>query len=142
MDQTAELISLIREKDTFAKHLGIELIEAGSGSSHATMPLGPNTANALGNVHGGAYFALADLAFAAASNSEGVLSVAVQVSIQYMAPCPSEGRLHAHARKMRETRRLGFYQIDITTPAGETVASVQAVAYRKGGAIPSPETGK
>lgn len=132
MEENKTALDLIRERDTFAKLLGIEIIMAEGGRSHVSMPLTEHTANALGNVHGGVFFSLADMAFATACNSEGVLSVAIEASIQYMAPVKSEGRLDARGMKIRETRRLGFYRIEITTPDGELAAVMQAVAYKKG----------
>ncbi len=124
-------IELIRERDSFARLLDIEIHEAADGQSYVSMPLTEHTANALGNVHGGVFFSLADMAFATASNSEGSLSVAVEASIQYMAPVKSEGRLEARGKKIRETRRLGFYRIEITRPDGDLVAVMQAVAFKK-----------
>ncbi len=132
MKNTNDTIEFIREHDTFAKLLNIEIIEAKDGCSHVEMPIGPNTCNGIGNVHGGVFFSLADLAFATACNSEGILSVAIECSIQYMAPVRSEGRLIAKGKKIRETRRLGFYRIEVTTPDGEVAAVMQSVAYKKG----------
>ena len=116
MTNCSDIISLIREKDTFAHKLGIEILEAQDGRSHVTMTMDETTANAIGNVHGGAIFSLADLAFATACNSEGVLSVAIESNIHYMAPCQSNGRLDAVAVKTGETRRLGFYRIEVFRP--------------------------
>ena len=131
MEENTDLISLIREKDTFAGHLGMEVIEAAEGHAHVAMPLGEATANAIGIVHGGAIFGLADYAFALAANSEGVLSVAIESSIQYMSSCQSEGRLEATAEKVSETRRLGFYRMKVFKPDGEVIAVCQAIVYKK-----------
>jgi len=132
MEEQTDIIDLIRKKDTFALKLGMEIIEAKDGCSHVTMPLDESTANAVGNVHGGAIFSVADYAFATACNSEGMLSVAIEASIQYMAPCPSQGRLEAKGKKIRETRRLGFYRIEVFDAKGDLIAVMQAVAYKKG----------
>ena len=64
-------------RDRFARHSGIELLEVSEGFARAKMPLGPFHHNGIGTVHGGALFTLADLAFAAASNSHGTVAVAV-----------------------------------------------------------------
>jgi acyl-CoA thioesterase len=130
--KAADILDLIREKDTFAKKLGIEILEAADGRSKVVMPLDEGTANALGNVHGGAIFALADLALAAAANSEGVVSVSIQMDIHYLAGGPSEGTLYATAEKTAETRRLGYYRIRVFRPDGKDVAACQAMVYRKG----------
>lgn len=129
---TQDVLNLIREKDTFAHKMGIEILEAAEGRSKVTMPLDEGTANALGNVHGGAIFSLADMALASASNSEGIISVAIQSNIHYMAPCVSSGRLYATAEKVGETRRLAYFRIEIFRPDDTVIATCQAMVYRKG----------
>ncbi len=125
-----ELRAMIREKDTYAHKLGMEILEAADGRSKVTMPLDESTANALGNVHGGAIFSLADMAFAAAANSEGILSVGIQANIHYMAPCPSQGRLFATAEKVSESRRLAYFHIKVFTPEDKLIAACQMMVYR------------
>ena len=61
MTNDTDIIALIREKDTYAHKLGIKIIEAKDGKSHVTMMLDESTANAVGNVHGGVIFSLADI---------------------------------------------------------------------------------
>ena len=131
MTNDTDIIALIREKDTYAHKLGIEIIEAKEGKSHVTMMLDETTANAVGNVHGGVIFSLADLAFATSCNSEGILSVAIESNIHYLAPCPSQGRLDAVAEKTGETHRLGFYRIKVFSPGGSPIAVMQAISYKK-----------
>ena len=131
MSHEQNILNLIREKDTFAHKLGIEILEAAEGHSKVTMLLDEGTANALGNVHGGAIFSLADMALATAANSEGVVSVAIEANIHFMAPCPSEGRLYATARKVHETRRLGYFHVEVFREEGKPVAVSQAMVYRK-----------
>ncbi len=132
MDQGSieDVIKLIKEKDTFAHKMGIEILHAAEGRSKVTMPIDAGTANALGNVHGGAIFSLADMALASASNSEGIVSVAVQADIHYLAPCVSQGRLYATAEKVSETRRLAFFQVKVFTPDDTVIASCQMMVYR------------
>ena len=134
MEEIKDPIQFIREHDTFAKLLNIEIIEAADGCSHVSMPLGKDSCNAVGYVHGAVFFSLADVAFAAACNSEGELSVGIECSIQYMAPVKPEGRLHARSKKIRETRKLGFYRTEITNDDGEIAAVMQSVSFKKGGA--------
>lgn len=126
-----DILDLIREKDTFAKKMGIEILEAANGRSKVAMPLNEGTANALGNVHGGAIFALADMALASAANAEGIVSVALQANIHYMAPCISEGTLTATAEKVGETRRLAYFHIEIIRADNTVIATCQAMVYRK-----------
>jgi len=70
------------------------------------------------------------MAFAAAANSEGILSVGIQANIHYMAPCPSQGRLFATAEKVSESRRLAYFHIKVFTPEDKLIAACQMMVYR------------
>ncbi|MEW5775118.1 MAG: PaaI family thioesterase [Thermodesulfobacteriota bacterium] len=120
----------IAEHDTFARHLDIELLEVGEGRARARMPLDARHVNALKIAHGGAVFALADLAFAAASNSRGAVAVAVNASITYHA-AGTGPFLAAEARELHRSRRLGSYEVRVTDHAGALVATFNGMVYRK-----------
>ena len=122
--------NFISSRDLFAKYLGIELQEVGPGYAKARMPITDDHKNGLGIVHGGATFALADLAFAAASNSHGQVSVAINASISYVA-AGQGGWLHAEARETSLTPKLATYKVTITDDGGRTVALFDGMVYRK-----------
>lgn len=107
--------------DTFAQHLGIELLEVAEDHGVATMPLGNAQRNGMHHAHGGAIFALADMAFAAASHASGQYWVNAQSSISYLAP-GRVGPLRGEARKIRRGRHLGVYEVRITDADGTLVA--------------------
>lgn len=71
-------------KDAFARLLGIELTEIRPGYASATLKVTPDLLNGEGLTHGGAIFGLADLVFAAASNSHGNLALALNVNISFL----------------------------------------------------------
>lgn len=70
-------------KDHFAGENGMRVVEVRTGYARTEMETCPKHLNAIGIVQGGAVFTLADLAFAACSNSHGVVAVACQVDITY-----------------------------------------------------------
>ncbi len=124
----------ISSRDQFARHLGIELEEVGPGYAKARMPITDEHKNGLGIVHGGASFALADLAFAAASNSRGQVAVAISASISYVAA--GQGAwLQAVAEETSLTPKLATYKVTITDENGGTVALFDGMVYRKKTAI-------
>lgn len=118
------------KKDKFAEYNGIELLDASDGHARARMRITPDHLNGLGIVHGGAVFALADFAFAAASNSRGNIAVAINANISYMKSA-SSGMLYADAKEVSVNPKLGTYTIDITNEAGELLAIFQGMVYRK-----------
>lgn len=107
--------------DTFAAHVGIELVEINEECGVAVMPLTENQRNGMGNGHGGAIFALADMAFAAATYASGTFYVNAQSSISYLEP-GRIGPLRGEARKLRRGKRLCTYEVRITDADGTLVA--------------------
>jgi acyl-CoA thioesterase len=83
--------------------------------------------NALGTVHGGAIFSLADQAFALAANSRGEPQVALNASITYMKP--GRGDLVARARKVEENRTTSVYEVQVLQ-GEEVVAIFHGIGYK------------
>ena len=123
------------KKDTFAQHLGIELIDMKPGRAKVQMRVGPEHCNSVGMVHGGVLFTVADYAFAVACNSYGTLAVAVNCHIAYLRP-PEGETLAAEAIEVSKSRRLGTYDVKITDGEGNLVAVFEGMAYRKGTPLP------
>ncbi len=117
-------------KDTFAKHLGIEIITMEEGYGVATMPFDERHKNGMGQTHGGAIFALADMAFAAASNSHCIICVNAQSSISYISP-GKEGPLTGIAKCIHAGRKLATYEVQITDATEALVAIATITGYQK-----------
>ena len=117
------------ERDAYASHLGIELETLEEGYARARMSVQPLHSNMYGMVHGGAIFSLADFVFQAASNSHGVLAVAVQANITYLQ-APRTKILCAEASEVSRTRRLATYSIRVTEEGDKLVAMFQGTVYR------------
>lgn len=125
-------VNAVIEKDRFARHVGIEIVEAREGRAKARMRVGPEHLNGLGMVHGGAIFSLADYAFAAACNSYGCVSVAINANISYVKAAKG-GLLVAEAEEIRQEGKLGTCLVRVTDEQGEVIATFQGLSYRKGG---------
>jgi acyl-CoA thioesterase len=118
------------KRDKFAELAGVELLEVSPGSAKAKMKIGPQHLNGVDIVHGAAVFTLADLVFAAASNSHGTVAVAINASISFIK-ASTGGTLFAHGREIACNPKLATYAIDITNEAGEVIAVFQGMVYRK-----------
>jgi acyl-CoA thioesterase len=125
-----EIKRFIAENDRFAKLAGIELLEVAEGTATARMKITRQHLNGVNTVHGGAIFTLADLTFAAASNSHGSVAVAINVSIAYIKAI-GRGTLFGSAREISRNPKLALYQVDITDDSGDLVAAFQGMVYRK-----------
>ena len=118
------------QKDHFARHIGVEILDYDKGSARARMEIGKHHQNSAGMVHGGAIFSLADAVFSVASNSHGTLAVAINVSISFFKAATS-GTLFAKAEEVSLNPRLATYLITILDDSGDKIALFQGTVYRK-----------
>lgn len=127
-------MTFFRENDKFARHSGIELLEISEGRAKAVMKIEKHHLNAVGSVHGGAIFTLADFVFAVASNSHGTVSVAINVSISYLKAA-NKGSLFAEAIEITGNPKLASYTVNVTDEQENLIAIFQGMVYRKKDAI-------
>ena len=129
----AAVARFMSERDLFARHLGIELLELRPGYSRVGLALAPYMVNGLGMLHGAVIFTLADFAFAAAGNSHGRTAVALSMDIHFLnSPAPNT-RLEGEAVEVRCGRRTALYRMTVTDAENKPVAELHGVAYRKDG---------
>jgi acyl-CoA thioesterase len=127
------------ERDAFAKHLGVEMLDCGHGSARARMKIRAHHLNSAGILHGGALFSLADAVFSAASNSHGTLAVAINATMSFFEAV-GDGILVAEAREVALSRRLATYIVDVRDESGSAIAQMQGTVYRKKESIASVVT--
>ncbi len=121
--------------DKFALLAGVELLEVGGGYAKARMKIKPEHLNGGGVCQGGAIFTLADLAFAAATNSHAQLTLSINTHINFFKS-EREGYLYAEAKEMLNRKHLSNCEVQITNEAGELVATFNAMGYRKNVQLP------
>ena len=103
----------------FAELCRLQVVSVGEGEAVVKMPA-EGMKNAMGNVHGGAIFTLADQAFALAANSYGAPQVALCSNINYIKA--AKGDLEARAVKVGETRNTSVYEVRVFE--GETLIAM------------------
>ena len=138
MDQTIRE-AIFREvaREPFALTLGMELRELASGFSAVEMTYDPASMNNLfARAHGGAIFSLIDEAFETVCQTVGEVTVALNVSVNFVASPESGARLRAEAREVSSTRRTASYDIRVCDGEGQLIAVCQALAYRTGKPLP------
>jgi acyl-CoA thioesterase len=126
-----ELIAKVFERDQFARANGMRVVQVRTGFAQTEMTVEPRHLNSVGVLQGGALFTLADLAFAVASNSHGVVALACQADMTWFKAVTS-GTLTATAEEIARTRKLSTCVVRITDEAGELVAQFKGLAYIKG----------
>ena len=118
--------------DEFARQNGIEIIEIAEGFARTQVRIEPRHLNAGGSVQGGVLFTLADLAFAAATNSHGTLTVTSTANITFVRGA-NAGIVTAEAHELVNSRHLPFCEVRVTDDAGNLLAIFTASGYRKEG---------
>ena len=118
------------KNDKFAANAGCKIVCADSEKIICEMPITDELLNALGGVMGGAIFTLADLAFAVASNLNGVPSVAIESNIRFYSATKGT-KLIATCKTDKDGKRLGHYTVEIKDDLGESIAGYTAIAFHK-----------
>jgi len=118
------------ENDRFAKLVGTEIVKIEPGYAVAEMEIAEKHLNGIDTVQGGAIFALADYAFAAASNSEGISTVGINVNISYMK-IPKGKILRAEARVISTSRKICHVEVNIVDEDNVLIAKANCTGYRK-----------
>ena len=116
--------------DEFARQNGIEIVEIGEGYARTQVRIESRHLNASGFVQGGVLFTLADLAFAAATNSHGTLTVTSTANITFVRGATA-GIISAQAQELVNHHHLPFCEVRITDEAGTLLAIFTASGYRK-----------
>lgn len=120
---------------SFAEHLRFEALETGPGRAKLRAVVAREHLNLHGSAHGGFLYALADEAFALASNSRGASAVALSVHMDYFSAVRETDVLEAVASEEHLGRRVATYRVEVRREE-ETVALFTGTVYRmdKGGA--------
>lgn len=116
--------------DPFCELVGIDLIDLGPGTATTRLHIGEAHCNFHDIPHGAAIYTLADAAFAAASNAEGVDAFALETNVSYLEAVEVGTTLEAHATRTHETRRTGEYEVVVSDDAGGRVATFRGRVYK------------
>ena len=116
--------------DPFSQWLGIRRVIEGEGHCTLEMVIRPEMLNGHGIAHGAITYALADSAFAFASNSRGRKAVSIETSINHLKPLNVGDVITAVAEETSLGHKIAIYHIRITK-GEELVAHFKGVVYRK-----------
>ena len=125
LDEAREYFSC----DRFATDNGITLDELDERHAVTSMTLEARHRNAFGGVMGGAIFTLADFAFAALTNDRERVTVAQQVSINYLSSAKGR-RLIATAGYRKDGRSSCVVNVDVKDDTGRDVAQFVGTGFK------------
>ena len=130
---TQEVLDRIRDLfkgDRYATETGAIIDELGDHYAKCSLLITEHHKNAMGGVMGGVYFTLADFTFAVASNWENPGVVGLNCDISFVG-VPKTERIIAEAHLIKDGRTICTYNVEIHDEAGNPVAAVQCVGFRK-----------
>lgn len=111
-------------KDNYAVSTsGIEIVEVSENHSKVMMKIDERHCNALGYVMGGAYFTIADFAFAVATNTPEKTTVTTTSSISYYRPCVTD-TMYCEAKMIKDGKTTCFFNMEVTDSNGVLCATV------------------
>jgi acyl-CoA thioesterase len=129
--QLAErVVRKMLDHDAFSAWLGLELLEVRPRYAAVRMTVRGDMLNGFGVCHGGVTFAVADSAFAFASNTHGRVTVSIDNSITYPQKVSAGDVLTAVAVEDSAATRIAFYSVRVTNQDGIVVALFRGTVYR------------
>jgi acyl-CoA thioesterase len=120
------------KSEPVAVFLKMRLMELTPGYAKVVMKLKPEYQNFHGMVFGGIIMAVADQAFAYASNSLAYPSVASQFNIHFIASAEANDELTAECWVVRSGRRVGVSEIVVTNQEHKLIAKSTATTIPVG----------
>lgn len=125
------LKELLNKNDRFAAENGMQLTVIREGYACAEMTVEQRHLNGGGVCQGGALFTLADLAFAAVTNSRGHLTFGIQSSITFSQSAMEGDTLRAEATETINHHKIPYCEVKIRNQRNELIAVFTGMAYRK-----------
>lgn len=114
------------EGDRYAVDVtGIKIEAVDDCYSRCSLSLDERHRGAHGQVMGGVIFTLADFAFAVATNSSESFTATADSHISFLSSSRGD-RLFAECKKLKEGKKLCFYEITITDDLNKEIAVVTA----------------
>lgn len=125
-----KVVETMMSKDYFSQWMGIKILEVKECYSKVQVTLRKEMLNGFSIAHGGITFALADSAFAFACNSDGKITVALDVSISFPKPGKEGDTLTAEAREITKANKTALYLIEVKNQHEELVALFKGTCYK------------
>ena len=125
-----KIVDKMLAEDKFSEWLGIQVVSVEQGHCILKMKVREEMVNGFGIAHGGIAFSFADSAFAFACNSNGKITVALDVSISFPKPIKNGDVLIAEAKEINKTNRTGLYLIEVKNQHDDLVALFKGTCFR------------
>ena len=122
MDNEIERLKELGKNEPIASFLGMQLIELTPGYARVSMKMKREYVNFNGMIFGGIISAVADQAFAYATNSVITPNVASQFNIHFIAAAGEKDELIAECRVLKKGKRVCISEIKVTNQEDKLIA--------------------
>ncbi|MHB8085876.1 MAG: PaaI family thioesterase [Dehalococcoidia bacterium] len=122
MTDNVDKLKELGKNEPIASFLDMNLTELSDGFARVEMKMKPEYMNFNGTIFGGIITAVADQAFAYATNSLGTPNVASQLNIHFIAAVKENDKLIAECMVVKRGRRVCISEIKVTDPEGKLIA--------------------
>ena len=129
------LITELKKKETgepIASFFKMKLLELTPGYARVAMKISPDHLNFNGMVFGGIVMALADQAFAYATNSLLSPNIATQFNIHLISGARVGEELIAEGRVLKSGRRISVTEMTVSDPDGKLIAKATGTTVYTG----------
>ncbi|GJL83367.1 MAG: phenylacetic acid degradation protein PaaD [marine bacterium B5-7] len=134
--QVAEAVAkTMWHDDQCSQSLGMTLLSVKPGAAEMRMIVRGDMINGHGTCHGGIIFTFADSCFAFACNSYNQRAVAMNCTIDFIAPARLGDTLIASTREVSRAGRNGIYDIRVCLDSGAVVAEFRGKSRLISGVI-------
>ncbi len=116
------------EENTYAKTIGLEMLELREGYAEGRIPVKEESKNPLGTMHGGCLYSLADIVSGTAATLRGNYVTTVSGEFSYLRPAVDTEYVTAKAREIRFGKNLAVYRVDLVDDAG-TVLDIATFTF-------------
>ncbi|HIQ98200.1 MAG TPA: PaaI family thioesterase [Candidatus Scybalocola faecavium] len=126
---TTEELKKRIESNGFAKHTGVELLEAENGTATGRIVLNPIHGNPIGSIHGGCIFTLVDTISGTAVVSTGKNCTTLSANIDYLNAAIKSKVLTAHATPARIGNHIAVIDVKVTDDRDVLIAKASVTFY-------------
>ena len=112
--------------------LGLRAEVPAPGEARVWGTVRPEFLNSWGSAHGGFLYSVADAAFALASNSHGILAVALVTHMEYLQASRVGSEVEARASEVHAGRRTAVYRVEVRSGSA-LLAIFTGTVYRRTG---------
>lgn len=106
----------------YASFMGIVTTQIKEGYARSEMTIRPEHENAVGTVHGGGIFSLADTTAGAAAASYGMRMTTLSSDFHFLSPAMNTEKLYAEAKSVKYGKKILVFDVEVFSDVGKLVA--------------------